>query len=82
MKEVQIQLENGKLIDLGLESEVTYAPLRFNESHFVGYWINSDDNTIIFYLTGGKPFLCANNSENIAIFETILNGNNGKKTIL
>lgn len=72
MKEVQIQLENTKLADFGLGSEVTYAPLRFNESHFIGYWINSDGDTITFYL-GYQSFLCANTTYNVFIFESILN---------
>jgi len=72
MKEVQIQLENTKLAELGLGSEITYAPLRFNEAHFIGYWINSDGDTITFYL-GSQSFLCANTQKNIIIFETIFN---------
>ena len=73
MKEVKIQVENTTLSDLtGGESEMWYTPLRFNESHFLGYWISNNGTTLSFYL-GSQSFLCKNCTKNIELFESILN---------
>ena len=78
MAEVKIEIESIKLADLGIEQPTRYTPLRFVETKFIGYWINSDNDTIIFYL-GAQTFLCRNCKKNIDIFESIIQ-NNGKHT--
>lgn len=76
MVEIKIQVENTSLSDLtGGEPEMWYAPLRFNESQFIGYWISNQGTTLSFYL-GSQCFLCKNCQKNIDIFEEILNRNN------
>ena len=72
MKEVKIEITNPELENLGLEPEIRYAALRFNESQFIGYWISNNETTISFYI-GSQCFLCKNCEKNINIFESILN---------
>ena len=73
MKEVKIQVYNSHLEDdLGIEQETRYVPLRFNESHFIGYWISNQGETLSFYI-GSECFLCKNCQKNIDLFEEILN---------
>jgi len=72
MKEVKIQVENTSLSELtGGEPEMWYTPLRFNESHFLGYWVSNKGETLSFYL-GCQSFLCKNTAYNIELFESIL----------
>ena len=72
MKEVKIQIENVYEADLlGIEPEVRYTPLRFNEDQFIGYWISNNETTLSFYI-GNQCFLCKNCQKNIDIFESIL----------
>jgi hypothetical protein len=73
MKEVKIQVENTSISDLtGGEPEMWYAPLRFNEAHFLGYWVSNKGTTLSFYL-GCQCFLCKNTTYNVELFESILN---------
>jgi len=72
MKEVKIEIVNTELQDLGVDQESTYTPLRFAESHFIGYWISNEGESLTFYL-GVQSFLCRNCQKNIEIFESILN---------
>ena len=73
MKEVKIQVENTTLSDLiDSEPEMWYTPLKFNESHFIGYWVSNKGETLSFYLSS-QCFLCKNCQKNIDIFESILN---------
>jgi hypothetical protein len=78
MKEVRIEIENTKLAELGVEQPIKYAPFRFNESQFIGYWVSENEETgiktIIFY-TNGQTFNCKYCEKNINIFESILNSN-------
>ena len=63
MKYIDIQIEDTQLAELGIEQPAVYATLRFNEAHLVGYWTNSNGDTITFYL-GPQSFICENNAEN------------------
>lgn len=72
MKEVRIAIINTQLEELGVDQEDTYVPLRFKESHFIGYWISNEGETLTFYL-GMQSFICRNCPKNIELFESILN---------
>ena len=75
MREVKIEIVDIKLDDLGIEQEPRYAPFRFNESQFIGYWISNstkDDSTVIVFYLGSQTFNCKNCQKNIDIFESIL----------
>lgn len=73
MRKVNIQLENCQLAELGIDQTPTYTELRFNEAHFIGYWISiENEDTITFYL-GPQSFICKNSQKNIQLFESILN---------
>lgn len=84
MKEVRIEIENTDLRELGVDQPEQYAPFRFKESHFNGYWITKNDETqiekIIFYV-GGITFMCKYCKKNIDIFESILNDSSDNNNI-
>jgi hypothetical protein len=71
MKEVKIEIVDTGLEDMGVEQPTRYASLRFNESHFIGYWIPDHRETISFYL-GSQSFVCKNTQYNVELFESIL----------
>jgi hypothetical protein len=71
MKEVKIEIVNTQLEDLGVDQPTTYTPLWFNESHFIGYWISNEGETLTFYL-GPQAFICRNCQKNIDLFNSIL----------
>lgn len=76
MKEVEIEIVDIKLDELGIDQEPRYAPFRFMESQFIGYWISrstKDDPSVIVFYTGAQTFNCKNIRKNIEIFESILN---------
>jgi hypothetical protein len=75
MAEVRIEIEDRKLKELGIDQESSYAPLRFSESQFIGYWFDGDGGSIHFYV-GSQDFLCKNTQKNIDLFEKILLRNN------
>jgi hypothetical protein len=71
MKEVRIELMNTDLEEMGIDQPSKYTPLKFNESHFIGYWISSEGATLTFYV-GAQTFMCRNCQKNIDLFESIL----------
>lgn len=75
MKEVNIEIERVDLLELGVEQPTRYAPFRFNEAYFAGYWISQNDithvETIVFYVAN-QVFNCKYCKKNIDIFESIL----------
>jgi hypothetical protein len=71
MVQVKIEIVNTKLEEMDIEQPVRYATLRFNESHFIGYWVSNEGANLTFYL-GCQSFLCKNCELNIALFESIL----------
>jgi hypothetical protein len=77
MKQVNIEIEDKELAELGVDQEVRYAPFRFNDSQFIGYWISHyTDETklpVIFFYVGSQTFNCRATQKNIDIFESILN---------
>ena len=79
MKEVNIEIEQIELRELGVEQPDQYARLRFNESAFIGYWITVNAETkeekIIFYV-GNQTFLCKKTLYNIELFDSILKHEN------
>ena len=72
MKEIKIEIVNTQLEEMGINQDATYTPLRFSESHFIGYWISNEGETLTFYL-GMQSFICRNCQKNIELFESILN---------
>lgn len=76
MKEIKIEVENGKLADMEVDQPIEYSKFRFNESAFIGYWVATEMGTnreyIIFYI-GERTFCCKNTPYNTGIFESILN---------
>lgn len=70
MKQINIEIENTKLAELGIDQETEYRPLRFNERHLIGYWISKD--AIIVYI-GTEQFLCKICQKNIDLLDSILN---------
>jgi hypothetical protein len=75
MKEVYIEIENKQLAELGVDQPAKYKAFRFNESHFLGYWISHDiercEDIIVFYV-GAQTFNCKCSQRNITLFESIL----------
>lgn len=79
MKEIRIEIVNTHLEEMGCDQPIRYATLRFNESHFIGYWISNEGENLTFYL-GSQSFICKNSQKNIDIFESILS--NEKEKVL
>ena len=73
MRKINVQLENCKLADLGIDQTPTYTELRFNEAHFVGYWLSIENEDIITFYLGPQSFICKKSQKNIQLFESILN---------
>ena len=71
MKEIDIEIENKQFAEMGIEQKAIYATLHFNPSKFIGYWIDSENETITFYLET-QSFICAATQRNINILESIL----------
>jgi hypothetical protein len=70
MKEIEIEIEDIKLAEMGIEQPIQYRPLRFMESKFVGYWIS---NTSMIVYIGSEKFICEKCQKNINILESIFN---------
>lgn len=75
MAKVDIEIEDKKLSELGIEQKPTYTPFYFSESHFIGYWFDGGGEVIHFYI-GAQDFLCKKIQDNIDLFEAILYRNN------
>lgn len=75
MKEVKIEIERTDLADMDIEQPIAYAPFRFKESAFIGYWISknavSGRESVIFYV-GSQTFVCKNTAYNVELFESML----------
>jgi len=69
MIEVQIETEDIKLADMGIDQPAKFKTLRFKEWYFVGYWVS--DEAIVFYV-GSQTFTCEVTKHNIDLFESIL----------
>lgn len=79
MREVNIEIEDRKLNELGIEQLPDYTPFRFKESAFSGYWKTKNLMTkegILEFYVGSETFHCKDNQRNIDIFESILNNEN------
>jgi hypothetical protein len=85
MKTILIYVvDNAKLEEnekIGFEMnkvKPTLIPFSFNEKHFVGYWVDPDENDdtgafdIIFYM-GGDVFKTPYKKETEELFKSILN---------
>ena len=76
MIEINIEIENIKLAEMGIDQPIRYRPFRFRKDKFIGYWISVNDETfietIIFYV-GSHTFNCKPSQKNIDLFELILN---------
>lgn len=71
MKEIDIQIENTELSNLGIDQEDSYTTLYFNESQFIGYWISNTGSSLTFYI-GSQCFICDNSKRNKSLFDSIL----------
>lgn len=71
MKQVMIEIVNPKMEEMGIEQETQYAPLRFRDDKFMGYFYSVDNTQITFYV-GSESFICKNCKKNIDIFESLL----------
>jgi hypothetical protein len=75
MAQVNIEIENIHLAEMGVDQPILYAPFHFKESAFAGYWISKNQatgvETIIFYV-GSQTFNCKNIKYNVELFESIL----------
>lgn len=71
MRMIDIEIEDTKLADLGIEQEKTYTNFWFDESKLSGFWFGCDGESIHFYL-GSLSFLCENNEKNIKLLKSII----------
>lgn len=68
---VEIEIESKQLAEMGIEQKGIYSTLHFNPSKFIGYWIDSEDKSITFYLES-QTFVCVASQRNIDLFDSIL----------
>ncbi len=71
MKVIEIQIEDVKLANLGIDAEPRYAPFTFNEAQFLGYWFDKGGETVHVYI-GAHDFICENSEANIKLFKSML----------
>ena len=72
MKEVKIEIENTELAELGVDQPIMYTTLRFCEAHFLGYFVQITDPTVISFYLGSQVFVCKNTVYNVQLFESIM----------
>lgn len=70
MAAIKIQIVNTQLQDMGIEAGTEYTLFKFPDRLFGGYWVNSLDSEITFYV-GDNSYICENNKYNKDILDAL-----------
>jgi hypothetical protein len=77
MKEIEFEIIDTKLENLGIEQQSEYTTLKFRESALHAYWIchsvEDPNELIIKVYIATDCFLCKYTKENIELLNSILN---------
>ena len=72
---IKISVVNKQARDLDLDDQGEHlVPFKFDQSQFVGYWIDHTDEEIIFYV-GGYSFITPNKESTVKDFDIIIKQN-------